>query len=127
MTSAMYLGEIVRNVITSLIDYSPPLLFGGRSSRTFNTPYGLDAEQTAMIHSSTSLEDIKQVLAQLGFDADAVTDQDARIVKSVCAVVGKRAARLAGCSIAAALIMQGRARLEGGISGDKVVIAAEGK
>ncbi|KAI0363728.1 hypothetical protein BV20DRAFT_1006931 [Pilatotrama ljubarskyi] len=41
--SGMYLGEITRNVLLSLIDAAPkPLLFKGRSSTPLNTHYGLD-------------------------------------------------------------------------------------
>ena len=38
----MYLGEITRNVILSLVDASPPLLFTGLSTPTLNTQYGID-------------------------------------------------------------------------------------
>ena len=39
----MYLGEITRNVLLSLVDAAPrPLLFNGRASKTLNTHYGLD-------------------------------------------------------------------------------------
>ncbi|RDX53014.1 hexokinase [Lentinus brumalis] len=41
--SGMYLGEILRNILLSLIDAAPkPLLFNGRSSGPLNTHYGLD-------------------------------------------------------------------------------------
>ncbi|CCM04017.1 uncharacterized protein FIBRA_06174 [Fibroporia radiculosa] len=41
--SGMYLGEITRNILLSLIDASPrPLLFDGSSSAPLNTHYGLD-------------------------------------------------------------------------------------
>ncbi|KAI0773802.1 hexokinase [Fomes fomentarius] len=41
--SGMYLGEIVRNILLSLVDAAPiPLLFNGRSSGPLNTHYGLD-------------------------------------------------------------------------------------
>lgn len=41
--SGMYLGEITRNLLLSLVDAAPqPLLFGGRSSKALNTHYGLD-------------------------------------------------------------------------------------
>ncbi|THH01755.1 hypothetical protein EW026_g995 [Hermanssonia centrifuga] len=41
--SGMYLGEITRNVLLSLIDAAPhPLLFNGRSSAQLNGHYGLD-------------------------------------------------------------------------------------
>ena len=125
----MYLGEIVRNIITSLIDQSPPLAFNGNSTQVLNAPYGLDAEQVAMIEGAPSLKDVKQVLSTyFGFATDAVTDQDAEIVKFVCEQVGNRAAKLAGCGVAAVLILNGHAQLKGGISSkDKVVVAAEGQ
>ncbi|KAH9950056.1 hexokinase [Amylocystis lapponica] len=41
--SGMYLGEITRNILLSLIDTAPQsLLFNGRSSEPLNTHYGLD-------------------------------------------------------------------------------------
>ncbi|PIL36677.1 hypothetical protein GSI_00366 [Ganoderma sinense ZZ0214-1] len=41
--SGMYLGEITRNILLSLVDAGPkPLLFNGRSSDVLNTHYGLD-------------------------------------------------------------------------------------
>ena len=41
--SGMYLGEITRNILLSLIDAAPkPLLFNGNSSPVLNTHYGLD-------------------------------------------------------------------------------------
>lgn len=39
----MYLGEITRNILLSLIDAAPKaLLFGGRSSTQLNTQFGFD-------------------------------------------------------------------------------------
>ena len=39
----MYLGEITRNILLSLVDAAPhPLLFNGRASRELNQHYGLD-------------------------------------------------------------------------------------
>ncbi|KAI0676754.1 hexokinase [Trametes maxima] len=41
--SGMYLGEITRNILLSLVDAAPkPILFNGRSSKPLNTHYGLD-------------------------------------------------------------------------------------
>ncbi|TCD70456.1 glucokinase [Steccherinum ochraceum] len=41
--SGMYLGEITRNILLSLVDAAPhPLLFNGRASRELNQHYGLD-------------------------------------------------------------------------------------
>lgn len=39
----MYLGEITRNILVSLIDASPkPLLLNGKATRVLNARYGLD-------------------------------------------------------------------------------------
>ncbi len=41
--SGMYLGEIVRNVMLSLVDSTPQaLLFGGKSTAGLNKHYGID-------------------------------------------------------------------------------------
>ncbi|THH33815.1 hypothetical protein EUX98_g481 [Antrodiella citrinella] len=41
--SGMYLGELTRNILLSLVDAAPhPLLFNGRASRELNQHYGLD-------------------------------------------------------------------------------------
>ncbi|KAK7696561.1 hypothetical protein QCA50_001219 [Cerrena zonata] len=41
--SGMYLGEITRNILLSLVDAAPkPLLFNGRASADLNKHYGLD-------------------------------------------------------------------------------------
>jgi hexokinase len=41
--SGMYLGEITRNVLLSLVDAAPrPILFSGQSSKELNEHYGLD-------------------------------------------------------------------------------------
>jgi hexokinase len=41
--SGMYLGEITRNILVSLIDATPrSLLFGGKATSVINTQWGLD-------------------------------------------------------------------------------------
>jgi hexokinase len=85
----------------------------------------------AMIEEASSLTEVKQLLVnQLEVsDLDAVSDQDAAIVKWVCEQIGTRAARLCGSAIAAVLIQSGHARLGGGFSDGegKLVMAAAGK
>lgn len=125
MTSGLYLGEIVRNILTSLIDSSPPVLFKGRSTRVLNFPYGIDTHYVALIEAATP-NDVKKILEEhLGFDKDAVTDEDAEIVKWTCAQVGARAAKLAGCSVSAMLTLQGCT--QSGRGGAPLVVASEGK
>lgn len=49
----MYLGEITRNILLSLIDAAPrSLLFNGRSSTPLNTHYGLDTAVVSEIEEA---------------------------------------------------------------------------
>lgn len=49
----MYLGEITRNILLSLIDSAPkPLLFNGNSSQVLNAHYGLDTAVMSEIEST---------------------------------------------------------------------------
>ncbi|KAF9224332.1 hexokinase [Gyrodon lividus] len=137
--SGMYLGEIARNVILSLIDSSPkPLLFGGRSTGPLNKQWGLDTAVlseieeawqgigrfasrkagTAEASKEEKLEYVRDVIAQrLGFSdvlASEVSLADADIVRQVCTLVAARAARLSACAVAAVLVQTGRAHLVGG-------------
>ncbi|KAF9246894.1 hexokinase [Melanogaster broomeanus] len=138
--SGMYLGEIARNVILSLIDASPkPLLFGGHSTGLLNKQWGLDtavlseveeawqgigrfASSKADISNGEKLKQVRDVIVQrLGFSdalASEVSLGDADIVRQVCTLVGTRAARLSACAVAAVLVQTGRAHLVGaGASG----------
>jgi len=60
--SGMYLGEITRNIMISLVDATPkPLLFGGKSTPALNRHYGIDtsfmsATEEAWIGTDKSLE-----------------------------------------------------------------------
>jgi hexokinase len=51
--SGMYLGEITRNVLLSLVDATPkPLLFGGKATERLNKHYGLDTEMLSLVESA---------------------------------------------------------------------------
>ncbi|KAG6896677.1 hypothetical protein C0992_006750 [Termitomyces sp. T32_za158] len=51
--SGMYLGEITRNILISLIDASPrPLLFCGKSTPALNKHYGLDTSVMSQIEEA---------------------------------------------------------------------------
>lgn len=117
----MYLGEISRNVLLSLIDATPPVLFNGYSTPILNQHYGFDTAYMSDIEAAQSLEGIKKVLVEgVGFEAGAISDQDAEIVRWVCKQVATRAAKLSGCAIAAVLVQTGHATLGGGhVSNDE--------
>ncbi|KIK42987.1 hypothetical protein CY34DRAFT_804313 [Suillus luteus UH-Slu-Lm8-n1] len=131
--SGMYLGEIARNVILSLIDAAPkPVLFGGRSSALLNKQWGLDSAVLSEIEEAweglgrfsapeqgspeaqkeEKLRRIQGVLAQrLELSPPDISLEDADIVRKVCNVLGTRAARMSGTAVAAILVHTGRARL----------------
>lgn len=55
--SGMYLGEVTRNILLSLIDASPkPILFGGIASKLMNTHYGFDTEFMSLIEGAWESE-----------------------------------------------------------------------
>jgi hexokinase len=127
--SGMYLGEIARNVILSLIDAAPkPILFGGRSSTPLNKQWGLDTALLSEIEEAweglgrfsspgqvtveEKLRRIQGVLAQqLELSPPDISLADADIVRQVCTLIGSRAARLSATAVAAILVHTGRARL----------------
>src|ERR1700730_19433965 len=97
MISWMYIGEITRNLIMSLVNQSPPILFNGLSTAQLNVPFahgGFHALHMSLIEKANSLEDVKQVLVDyIGFESDAISDQDAEIVRWACEQVSTRAAK----------------------------------
>lgn len=129
----MYLGEVARNIILSLIDASPkPLLFGGQSTATLNKQWGLDTAVLSEIEEAwqgigrfasdqTGTSDEEKlnhvrgvIVLRLGFaDASPVSLADADVVRQICAIVVTRAARLSACAVAAILVQTGRARCAG--------------
>jgi len=141
--SGMYLGEITRNVLLSLIDAAPkPLLFGGKSTDVLNAHYGLDTavmsaveeaweanivagtnethtnlvwEESLTQEQKDKLDKVRKVVVtSLGFKDADVSLRDAAIVRRVVSLVAGRAAKLSGCAIAATLVQTERAVLGGG-------------
>ncbi|THH21035.1 hypothetical protein EW146_g441 [Bondarzewia mesenterica] len=56
--SGMYLGEIARNVILSLMDAAPyPILFGGKTTQLINTHYGFDTEIMSLVEAAWESDD----------------------------------------------------------------------
>ncbi|KAF9907065.1 glucokinase [Linnemannia zychae] len=105
MISGMYLGEITRNILVHLIDQR--LLFDGTSSTKLNSHWSFETKYMSQIENDTSatLIPIAQILEQdLGIYLNTQVDRE--IVKFVCQLVGKRAARLSAMATAA-VIRQG--------------------
>lgn len=135
--SGMYLGEVARNIILTLIDASPKsLLFGGNSTPCLNKQWGLDTAVLSEIEEAwqgigrfasgqagiSGVSDegkskhVRDVVVQrLGFaDPSVVSLVDADIVRQICGIVVTRAARLSACAVAAILVQTGRACCTGG-------------
>lgn len=54
----MYLGEVTRNILLSLIDSAPhPILFAGKASKIMNTHYGFDTEYMSLIEAAWESEE----------------------------------------------------------------------
>uniref|UniRef100_A0A8C6NKN4 hexokinase n=1 Tax=Nothobranchius furzeri TaxID=105023 RepID=A0A8C6NKN4_NOTFU len=97
MTSGMYLGEVVRQVLLDLTRRG--LLFKGHVSETLKTPGIFETKYLSQIESDRlALLQVRSILQQLGLHG---TCHDSIIVKHVCLVVSRRAAQLCGAGMAA--------------------------
>lgn len=132
MVSGMYIGEVVRNVILSLIDRN--LLFSGYSSKALNTHYGLDTALMSAIEAHPSsayssapgsaqseaewtqcITATRQTLTEtLQIPGKYITDEDCLAVRRVCEIVGTRGARLSAVAIAAVVLQTGHDRKKEG-------------
>ncbi|KAI8388163.1 hexokinase-domain-containing protein [Radiomyces spectabilis] len=107
LISGMYLGEIVRNVLTDMMDRE--LLFqrsegfdAKTASKEISVQWGFETSYMSNIEddSTSNLSRTKEVL-DTNLSIQNASETDCRIIKRVCELVGTRAARLAGCAIAA--------------------------
>ncbi|NXD44277.1 HXK1 protein, partial [Copsychus sechellarum] len=97
MTSGMYLGEIVRQILIDLTKQG--LLFRGHISESLRKRGIFETKFLSQIESDRlALLQVRRILQQLGLDS---TCEDSIIVKEVCGVVSSRAARLCGAGLAA--------------------------
>ncbi|XP_038599710.1 hexokinase HKDC1 isoform X2 [Tachyglossus aculeatus] len=97
MTSGMYLGEIVRQILIDLTKRG--LLFRGQISERLRTRGIFETKFLSQIESDRlALLQVRRVLQQLGLDS---TCEDSIVVKEVCGAVSRRAAQLCGAGLAA--------------------------
>uniref|UniRef100_A0AAX7V6V9 hexokinase n=1 Tax=Astatotilapia calliptera TaxID=8154 RepID=A0AAX7V6V9_ASTCA len=97
LTSGMYLGEIVREVLLDLTRGG--LLFRGRVTETLKTPGIFQTKYLSQIESDRlALLQVRSILQHLGLNS---TCDDSIIVKEVCGAVSRRAAELCGAGMAA--------------------------
>uniref|UniRef100_A0A8C7B185 hexokinase n=1 Tax=Neovison vison TaxID=452646 RepID=A0A8C7B185_NEOVI len=97
MTSGMYLGEIVRQILIDLTKQG--LLFRGQISERLRTRGIFETKFLSQIESDRlALLQVRRILQQLGLDS---TCEDSIVVKEVCGAVSRRAAQLYGAGLAA--------------------------
>jgi hexokinase len=110
MIAGLYLGEIVRLIMVDFIDRR--LLFDN-CSEELNTPYRFESAYMGAIEQdeSTDLEATQHLLSIMNIQS-SITDR--RMVKRICKLVGKRAARLIAAGMSA--IIEKRGALVTGLS-----------
>ncbi|KAJ7499288.1 hypothetical protein FB451DRAFT_1428708 [Mycena latifolia] len=140
MISGMYLGEITRNILLSLVDAAPQaLLFGGKTTAALNAQWGFDTSVMSGVEEAHGSEDnhapqfaafddpdaldaavkvrlerVRAVLVkELAYKAEEVSLRDAAIVRWASSMVARRAALLSGVAVATVLIQTGRAVFPG--------------
>ncbi|XP_071344229.1 hexokinase HKDC1 isoform X2 [Trachinotus anak] len=97
LTSGMYLGEIVRQVLLDLTRGG--LLFRGHVTEPLKTRGIFETKYLSQIESDRlALLQVRSILQGLGLDS---TCDDSIIVKEVCGAVSRRAAQLCGAGMAA--------------------------
>uniref|UniRef100_A0A665UNF7 Hexokinase-2 n=1 Tax=Echeneis naucrates TaxID=173247 RepID=A0A665UNF7_ECHNA len=97
LTSGMYLGEVVRQVLLDLTRGG--LLFKGNVTEPLKKPGIFETKFLSQIESDhLALLQVRSILQGLGLDS---TSDDSIIVKEVCEVVSRRAAQLCGAGMAA--------------------------
>ncbi|XP_027787091.2 hexokinase HKDC1 isoform X1 [Marmota flaviventris] len=119
MTSGMYLGEIVRQILIDLTKQG--LLFRGQISERLRTRGIFETKFLSQIESDRlALLQVRRILQQLGLDS---TCEDSIVVKEVCGAVSRRAAQLCGAGLAA--IVEKR-REDQGLEHLKVTVGVDG-
>ncbi|EST04782.1 Hexokinase, C-terminal [Kalmanozyma brasiliensis GHG001] len=117
MISGMYLGEVARCVLLHLIDQL--VLFQGFSSKLLNTQYGFDTAYMSAIEAdkedatSTSSPTRTVLVATMGIKEEHISAEDIETVRTVCRIVGTRAARLSAVAIAATMVQTGNVQSTG--------------
>ncbi|KAJ2753128.1 hypothetical protein GGI19_003356 [Coemansia pectinata] len=103
MISGLFLGEVARNAILSLVDQR--LIFAGRSSEILNKSYTFDTAYMSEIvaDASPDLANVKVVLEGT-LDIPPTTLIDRKVVQHVCNMIGTRGVRLSAAAMSAVLL-----------------------
>ncbi|XP_045147615.1 hexokinase HKDC1-like [Echinops telfairi] len=119
MTSGMYLGEIVRQILIDLTKQG--LLFHGHISERLRMRGIFETKYLSQIESDQlTLLQVRAILKHLGLNS---TCDDSIVVKKVCGAVSQRAAQLCGAGLAA--IVQKR-REDQGLKHLKITVGVDG-
>ncbi|KAJ3409739.1 hexokinase A [Chytridiales sp. JEL 0842] len=107
LISGMYLGEIVRYVLLDLIKTGE--LFQGKGLAALETKYIFETAYMSRIERDHTLDlaDTKAVLEDI-LKVPRTTRQDRLIVRGVCELIGRRAARLSAAGVAAIVTKMNR-------------------
>lgn len=132
MVSSMYLGDIIRRVISAMAEESD--LFGGDVAQNLSQPFILRMPLIVAMHEddSADLAEVARILIE-SFQVSKVPLKTRRLVVRLCDVVTRRAARLVAAGIVGILKKVGRdgsSGISGGrtknIKTKRTVIAIEG-
>ncbi|CAO3609373.1 unnamed protein product [Cunninghamella blakesleeana] len=102
LISGMYLGEIARNIITDMMDRNLLFTHWNQNTQPISKHYAFETAYMSNIEldDTSDLSHTREIL-DTNLSLTEVTDVELRIIKRICELVGTRAARLAGMSVAA--------------------------
>jgi len=105
LISGRYLGEILRLVICELIDEG--VLFLGQNTYKIEIPYALDTAFLSLMESDPTEELLMIIGIFTHFFALETTLAERQFFRALAKLVGRRAARLSSCGIAAIVSKMG--------------------
>ncbi|KAJ7291551.1 hexokinase, partial [Mycena rebaudengoi] len=120
LISGRYLGEILRLVICELIDDG--VLFLGQNTYKLENPYSLDTAFLSLMESDPTDELLMIIGIFTHFFAVETTLAERQFFRALAKLIGRRAARLSACGIAAIVGRMGY--LDG--DGDGCSVGADG-
>ncbi|KAF8188801.1 hexokinase [Mycena galopus ATCC 62051] len=112
LISGRYLGEILRLVICELIDEG--VLFLGQNTYKLEAPYVFDTAFLSLLESDPTDELLMGIGISTHFFALETTLAERQFFRALAKLIGRRAARLSACGIAAVVSKMGYEELEGG-------------
>ncbi|CAK5283702.1 unnamed protein product [Mycena citricolor] len=123
LISGRYLGEIMRLVLCELIDEG--ILFLGQNTYKLEAPYVLDTAFLSLMEMDPTDELLMVIGIFSHFFALETTLAERQFFRALAKLIGRRAARLSACGIAAIVTKMGY--LEGDLeNGEKCVVGADG-